>query len=85
MCYNMTAMSKIDLSRLGTVIEDLRRQKGLSVWEVCRKSGLRTPNWYRIAQGANFNITTLEKLAEGLEVEPWQILKLAQGDSNGEA
>lgn len=83
----MIAMSKIDFSRLGSVIGDLRKMKGLSVWEACRKSGIPMPNWYRIERGANFNITTLEKLAIGLDVEPWEILKLAQskGENNGKA
>lgn len=85
--YNMFAMSKIDFSRLGDVIRHLRKQKGLSVWDACRKSGIPMPNWYRIERGANFNITTLEKLAVGLDVQPWEILKLAQKgeEKNGKA
>lgn len=53
------------------------RQQGISLSDLCRKTGIGRQTLYDLWQKDNYpNLTTLVQLAEALEVHPMQLLAL---------
>ncbi|HEY6073898.1 MAG TPA: helix-turn-helix transcriptional regulator [Anaerolineales bacterium] len=61
--------------RLATRVREVRQQKGLTSYELARRSGIARPNISRIERGKHVaSVDTLERLARALGVSPAQLL-----------
>jgi transcriptional regulator with XRE-family HTH domain len=70
---------------LGEYLYAARKRLGLSQEELAKRSGLQAGEISRFERGKRDpRVSTLEKLAAALEVEPWQLLKKAD-DKDGRA
>lgn len=64
------------LMRFATHLSKLRKDRGLSIRQLAATSGLEYSQVQRIEKGkVNFAFTTLLALAQGLEVEPNELLE----------
>lgn len=63
------------LKALGARIRDLRRERGLTQEELAERAGLHSRYISRIELGgANFGVSVLYQIAEGLSVKPRELL-----------
>ncbi|HVZ26244.1 MAG TPA: helix-turn-helix transcriptional regulator [Sediminibacterium sp.] len=64
------------LNRFAAHLAQIRRAKGMSIHELAAASGLEYSQVQRIEKGkVNFAFTTLVALAQGLEIEPAELLE----------
>lgn len=62
--------------RLARNVREARERAGLSKSRFCLMIGLSRPVLDAVEQGSqNVKLETLQKIAEGLDVEPWKLLK----------
>ena len=68
------------LKSLGKVIDDIRKEKGLSFRELALRSEMEKSNLVKLtSQGRNITISTLYKISKGLEVSVLDIVKRIDG------
>ncbi len=68
------------LKSLGKVIDDFRKEKGLSFRELALRSEMEKSNLVKLtSKGRNITISTLYKISKGLEVSVHEIVKRIDG------
>lgn len=64
------------LKSLGRHIDKIRKQKGLSFQELALRSDIEKSNLVKLtSQGSNITVTSLSKIAKGLDVPVHELLK----------
>ena len=71
----MTDKNKQELEQFGSILKQLRIEKGLTLLDLEVRTGINEGTLSKIENGKkNFNFTTLVKLAKGLEVPVSKLL-----------
>ena len=74
------------IKSVGRKIQSLREQKGFTQEMLGEKSGVHTKYISAIERGQkNLTIKTLEKVSEGLDVEPYELFIYPESLDQGEA
>ena len=64
------------LKNLGRHIDKIRKQKGLSFQELALRSDIEKSNLVKLSsQGTNITVVSLSKIAKGLDVPVYELLK----------
>lgn len=64
------------LKSLGEHIDMLRKKQGLSFQELALRSEIEKSNLVKLtSQGSNITLASLYKIAKGLDVPVWKLLK----------
>ncbi len=73
-------MSNEILSRVGERVRKFRKQKGWTLEELSKESGLHQSSISQIERGQrNLTLKNLNRLSEGLDVDPYQLLLFVDG------
>jgi HTH-type transcriptional regulator, competence development regulator len=71
----MTDENKQELEQFGSILKQLRIEKGLTLLDLEVRTGINEGTLSKIENGKkNFNFTTLVKLAKGLEIPVSKLL-----------
>ncbi|MFM2289332.1 MAG: hypothetical protein RL684_2475 [Pseudomonadota bacterium] len=68
--------------RVATIIREHRERMGLSQEAFADELGFHRAYYGRIENGQNMTLLTLQRVAEGLGVPAWQLLKDADQDGS---
>ncbi len=73
----MQIKNKEFMKTLGNIIKNHRQLSGKSIYKISAESFITKSTWLRIENGnyKDINLTSLWKIAEGLEISPDIILK----------
>lgn len=62
------------LKRIGANVRKYRKLKALTIAQLSYKSGLGTTSIYEVEHGkVNSNVTTIQKIADALEITPGEL------------
>ena len=76
----MQEKQKVDstfMKALSEIIEKRRKSNNKSIYLASAESSIAKSSWREIERGlrSNINLSTFCKIAEGLNMEPWELLK----------